>query len=81
MGQVKIGDRSVSFDGEAAGLGAKHLLTLETGERESIFNAAKAMPGSGFKFEDRQGRNFTLRRISSGIYRVESRGSDSGGWI
>jgi len=81
MGQIKIGDRSVSFDEEAAGLGAKHLLTLEAGERESIFNAAKAMPSTGFKFEDRQGRNFTLIRRGSGLYHVEKRGSDSGGWF
>jgi hypothetical protein len=81
MGQIRINDRTVDFDDEAAELGVKHLLTMEAGERESIFKAAKAMPSSGFKFEDRQGRNFTLLRISSGVYKVIRRGSDSGGWF
>jgi len=81
MGQTKIGDRMVSFDNEAGSLGTKHLLTLEAGERESIFNAAKAMPNNGFKFEDRQGRNFILKRIGSGLYHVDTRGSDSSGWF
>lgn len=81
MGQTKVGDRFVNYDGDASSLGAKHLLTLEAGERESIFNAAKAMPSTGFKFEDRQGRNFTLLRTGSGVYKIVTRGSDSSGWF
>lgn len=81
MGQIKINERLVSFDNEKAEIGVKHILSMEAGERESLFNAAKAMASSGFKFEDRQGRNFTLKRIGSGLYHVETRGSDSGGWF
>lgn len=81
MDPIKIGSRIVHCDNEAAHLGVHHLFTLEPGEQESMFNAAKAMPSTGFKFEDRQGRNFTLLRISSGVYKVVTRGSDSGGWF
>jgi hypothetical protein len=81
MDPVKIGSRIVHCDNEAAHLGIHYLFTLEPGEQESFFIAAKGRPTTGFKFEDRDGRNFTLKRIGDGVYKVETRGSDSGGWF
>lgn len=80
MGQIRINNRLVNFNDDKAKLGVKHILTMEYGERESLFRAAKAesLAGRAFLFEDREGRNFTLRRLQSGVYQVETRGPDTG---
>jgi|GEM_PF-6669894 len=81
MGQIKINDRMINFNDAKAELGVKHILTKEHGEREDFFFGVKAKQGGWYRFEDKFGNNFSIRRLQSGIYEITARGSDSGGWF